>query len=93
MKRQNAELSKSNQSEVVMTLDLNGLVQFVEFSDLDGVPDRNEECSKMKKIVDHQQRRTQHLVCRLKTKRISWKFISKFGVNFSGPFIYFSKFW
>ena len=51
----NAELSKHGlKLEVVVALDLNGLVQLVKFADLDGVPDRDEERSQMKKIVDHQ---------------------------------------
>ena len=51
----NAELSKQGlKLKVVVALDLNGLVQRVKFADLDGVPDRDEERSQMKKIVDHQ---------------------------------------
>ena len=51
----NAELSKQGlKLKVVVALDLNGLVQLVKFADLDGVPDRDEERSQMKKIVDHQ---------------------------------------
>ncbi len=52
--KQNAELSRyRHKLEVVVALDLNGLVQFVKFPDLDGVPDRNEERAQVKKVVNH----------------------------------------